>query len=119
MDESDILIDIIIILMYVLLASTLAVSVWSAWNGVRTHQRRQSTRIGYGVAAFTVVLLVVTWLLGSTRPIVSNGQVFDNPWWLRLRSSSSSRSSVAKHHLDGRHLVHAAGVLPCHLVNGK
>ena len=84
MDESDILIDIIIILMYVLLASTLAVSVWSAWNGVRTHQRRQSTRIGYGVAAFTVVLLVVTWLLGSTRPIVSNGQVFDNPWWLRL-----------------------------------
>ena len=84
MGENDILIDIIIILMYVLLAATLAVSVWSAWNGVRTHQRRQSTRIGYGVAAFTVVLLAVTWLLGSTRPIVSNGHVFDNPWWLRL-----------------------------------
>ena len=84
MGESDILIDIIIIAMYVLLAATLGVSAWSAWNGVRTHQRRQSTRIGYAVAGFTAFVLAVTWLLGSTRPIVSNGKVFDSQLWLRL-----------------------------------
>jgi magnesium-transporting ATPase (P-type) len=84
MGESDVLIDIIIIAMYVLLALTLGVSAWSAWNGVSTHQRRQSTRIGYTVAAAVVVLLLLTYVLGSTSPLRSNGQTFADPLWLRL-----------------------------------
>ncbi len=84
MGESDIFIDIIIIAMYVLLALTTGVSLWSAWNGVRTHQRRQSTRIGYIIAASVALLLLLTYVFGSTRPLLSNGVVFDNPLWLRL-----------------------------------
>lgn len=84
MADSDLFIDVLIVTMYVLLAVTAALCVWSAWNGVRTHQRRRSTRIAYIVAGATAVLLLLTYLLGSTRPLVSNGQVFDNALWLRL-----------------------------------
>lgn len=84
MGDSDILIDVIIMAMYVLLAVATALCLWSAWHGVRTHQRRQSTRIGYVVAGSTALLLLVTYLFGSTRPLLSNGKVFDNPVWLRL-----------------------------------
>ena len=70
--------------MYVLLALTTGVSLWSACNGVRTHQRRQSTRIGYTVAAAVALLLLVTYLLGSTSPLRSNGTTFADPVWLRL-----------------------------------
>ena len=84
MDENDVLIDIIIIAMYVLLALTLAVSAWSAWKGVRIRQRRKSTRIGYGVAGATALLLLVTCLLASTSPLQSNGALFTDTLWLRL-----------------------------------
>ncbi len=84
MGENDILIDIIIIAMYVLLAVALGVSVWSAWNGVRTHQRRQSTRIGYSVAAAIATLLMLTYGTASTTALRSNGQVFNDTLWLRL-----------------------------------
>lgn len=84
MGESDIFIDVIIIAMYVLLAVTIGLCLWSAWHGIRTHERRQSTRIGYAVAAATALLLLLTYVLGSTRPLLSNGKVFDNPVWLRL-----------------------------------
>ena len=84
MAESDLFIDVVIIAMYVLLAVAAALCVWSAWNGVRTHQRRQSTRIAYAVAGGTALLLLLTYLLGSTRPLLSNGQVFNDALWLRL-----------------------------------
>lgn len=70
--------------MYVLLAVALVASAWSAWNGVRTHQRRQSTRIGYAVAAAVALLLLLTYLMGSTNPLRSNGTTFADPVWLRL-----------------------------------
>ena len=84
MADSDLFIDVVIIAMYVLLAVAAALCVWSAWNGVRTHQRRRSTRIASGVAGATALLLLLTYLLGSTRPLVSNGKVFDDALWLRL-----------------------------------
>ena len=84
MGESDILIDVIIIAMYVLLAVTTGVCLWSAWNGVRTHQRRQSTRIGYATAGAVAVLLLLTYLTASTSPLRSNGQTFSDTLWLRL-----------------------------------
>ena len=76
MADSDLLIDVVIM--------ALGVTVWSAVRGVRRRQRRKSTRIGYSVAAGVALLLVMTYLLGSTHPIVSNGHTFDNPLWLRL-----------------------------------
>ena len=84
MADSDLFIDVVIIAMYVLLAIAVALCVWSAWNGVRTHQRRQSTRIGYIVAAATALLLLLTYMLASTSPLRSNGQTFTDPLWLRL-----------------------------------
>ena len=84
MADSDLFIDVVIIAMYVLLAVAAALCVWSAWNSVRTHQRRQSTRIAYAVAGGTALLLLLTYLLGSTRPLSSNGQIFNDALWLRL-----------------------------------
>lgn len=84
MGENDIFIDIIIIAMYVLLAVALGVSMWSAWNGVRTRQRRQSTHIGYITAAAVAALLVLTYATSSTAALRSNGQLFSDTLWLRL-----------------------------------
>ena len=84
MADTDWFVDVVIVTMYVLMAVAVAVSVWSAWRVARLRQRRQSTRIGYGVAGGVAVLLLLTYLLGSTAPLMSNGKVFDSPVWLRL-----------------------------------
>lgn len=84
MGEADLLTDVVIIAMYVLTAATLGVTLWSAWHGMRHGRRRQSTRIGWTVAGCVAALLAVTYLTASTRPVVTNGEVFDNAVWLGL-----------------------------------
>jgi hypothetical protein len=82
--DSEPIVDVVIIAMYVLMALALGVTLWSAFRTVVNRQRRQSTRIGYGVCGGTLLLLAVTYLLGSTRPLLSDGEVFSDATWLRL-----------------------------------
>ena len=60
MGENELVIDVVIGAMYVLTAIAIAVSAWSALRAIRQRQTRQSTRIGYGVAAGVLALLVIT-----------------------------------------------------------
>jgi uncharacterized membrane protein len=93
MDESNLFVDVVIVAMYVLLAVTLGLSLWSACHGVKTHQRQRSTRIAYGVAAGVGLTLLLTYLTGSTRPLPSNGSLFADPFWLRV-ADMFIRSSI-------------------------
>lgn len=84
MDDITLFVNVVIVAMYVLLAVTLALSVWSAIHGVKTHQRQRSTRIAYGVAVGVGLVLLLTYLFGSTRALPSNGSLFTDAFWLRV-----------------------------------
>ena len=65
-------------------------SGYSVWHGL--HNRRQGDdiingvpagRIGWCVAIGFVLLLLVTFLLGSSKPIVTNGELFTDVFWLK------------------------------------
>ena len=89
--EGSLLIDIVLWTMYVLLAVAIAAALWSAVHGVMTHERtddtlaaRHTSMLGYATTAGVAVTLLVTFLFGSTQPVVSNGQPFTDTLWLRL-----------------------------------
>ena len=91
MDDSSMFIDMLLWAVYLLLAGAVGVALWSAVHGVRTHERnvdalasRRTSMIGYVTAGFVAVVLVVTCLLGSTQPVVSNGKPFTYELWLML-----------------------------------
>jgi hypothetical protein len=91
MVESTLLIDIILWTVYVLLAVTVGMAVWSGVHGVRTHERmtdqlasRHTSLIGYATIALVAVVMLLTYLLGSSQPIATGGNTFADAFWLKL-----------------------------------
>ncbi len=91
MPDSSLFIDVVLWAVYVLLAAAVGAALWSAVHGVRTHEqtsdplmKRRTQVIGYVTAAVVALLLVLTYLLASTQPVMSNGQPFTDELWLRL-----------------------------------
>ena len=91
MTDSMLFIEIVLWAMYCLLAVTIGIAVWSAVHGVRTHEcendplaSRRTSMIGYATAVLVVIIMLLTYALASTKPIVSNGQPFADVFWLRL-----------------------------------
>ena len=91
MADTTLLVDIVLWTVYALLAAAIGIAVWSAVHGVRTHERskdplasRRTSMIGYATAALVAVVLLLTFLTGSTKPVVSNGQPFTDTFWLRV-----------------------------------
>lgn len=89
--DIETIIDIVLCSVYVLLAAALGVTLWAAIHGVRTHEQaadaltaRRVSMTGYLTAGLLAVTLLATYLLASTRPIVSNGHPFTDVMWLRL-----------------------------------
>lgn len=84
-------IDMLLYVVYLLLAVVTAAAVWSAAHGVRCHEKTKeptrgvpATAIAWGAAALLVVTMVVTFLLGSSEPLLINGQWFKDAFWLKL-----------------------------------
>ena len=91
MTNSTLFVEIVLWAMYCLLAVAIGIAVWSAVHGVRTHERtkdplasRRTSMIGYSTVALVVILMLLTFALASTYPIISNGQPFTDAFWLRL-----------------------------------
>ena len=91
MADSELFVDMVLWAVYLLLAGTVGVAVWSSVHGVRTHARnvdplatRHTSMIGYATAGFVAVTLLLTCLFASTQPVQSNGQPFTDALWLRL-----------------------------------
>ena len=91
MADSTLFIDILLWTVYVLLAAAVVMAVWSAVHGVRTHESsadptasRCTSMIGYATAGLVTVSLLVTYLLASTQPVVTNGNPYTDTLWLRL-----------------------------------
>ena len=91
MVDSILFIDIVLWAVYLLLLAATVMAVWSAIHGVMTHERiddplasRRTSMLGYVTAGLVAVVLLLTYLLASTQPVVSNGKPFSDPLWLRL-----------------------------------
>ena len=83
--------DVMLWLMYIVIAVALVVTAYSVWHGMRTRRqgddivnRVPAGRIGWLVILGLVVCLVVTFLLGSTSPVITNGVIYSDRFWLRV-----------------------------------
>jgi hypothetical protein len=83
--------DVMLGLMYLMLAVALGVTAYSVVHTLRNRQKGDDVvngvpagKIGWCVAIGLVACLVVTFLLGSTSPIVTNGTVFSDHFWLKV-----------------------------------
>ena len=88
---SPFLADVMLVLMYVVLAAAIAVCAYSVWHGLRNRRKGDDIingvpagRIGWCVAIGLVVCLLLTFLLGSSSPVVTNGQLFTDAFWLKV-----------------------------------
>ena len=83
--------DVMLWLMYIVIAVAMVVTAYSVWHGLCTTRkgddivnRVPAGRIGWLVILGLVACLVITFLLGSTSPIVTNGIVYSDSFWLRV-----------------------------------
>ena len=89
--NAPLLTDLLLGYTYLLLTVAIGVTAYSAIHGIRTRGRQSNTengvpagRITIATWGVTVLLLAITFALGSTGPIKVNGQDFGEAIWLRL-----------------------------------
>lgn len=82
--------DLMLWLMYLMLGAAMLVTACSVWHGLRTRRKGDDIingvpagKIGWCVAIGFVACLVVTFLLGSSQPVFTNGVVFSDIFWLK------------------------------------
>lgn len=82
--------DVMLGLMYLMVSAALLVSAYSVWHGLRNRRDGDDIingvpagKIGWCVAIGLVICLVVTFLLGSSSPVVTNGVRFTDVFWLK------------------------------------
>ena len=83
--------DIVLWLVYITLAAALAASAFSVWHGLRFRRKGSDVvngvpagRIGWLVLLGFVLIMGLSFALGSTEPILTNGVRFTDMLWLRV-----------------------------------
>ncbi len=87
--NAPLLTNVLLVFVFLLLLAALAALGWGmvrAWRH-RDHEMTDNgvpgKRIAWCVAGGTVVLLAVTFLLGSSSPILVNGNEYNDTFWLK------------------------------------
>ena len=82
--------DLMLWLMYFAVIAAIAVTIASVVKTLRMRTKDDEVvngvpqaRIAWTTALCFVVCLAVTWLLGSSRPLLTNGQPFTSTFWLK------------------------------------
>ena len=82
--------DVMLGLMYLMIVAALGVTAYSVWHGMRNRRKGDDIingvpagRIGWCVAIALVACLVVTFLVGSSSPVITNGVRFTDVFWLK------------------------------------
>lgn len=90
-DDAPLYVDVALVAMYVLTVVTLGLAVWSAVHGVMARdaqllpRERGLRRMAvYGSVGLSLVVMLITFLLGSSAPITVNGKPFTNTFWLKV-----------------------------------
>jgi len=82
--------DVLLGFTMLLLVTALAVGAWAVVTGIRERDKDGDVvngvpvaRIFYCVAAFTVLVMLVSFVFGAPSSVVVNGKVFADAIWLR------------------------------------
>jgi len=94
------MIDAILYIIYALLLVVVVLTLWSALRRVRI------TPLMIGVSAGLIVLLLLTYFLADTTPLMINGQEYADLFWLRVSDMLIWTSIVLM-------IVAIAGVVIC------
>lgn len=88
--SSPLFIELLLWTIYALLAVAVGITVWSVLRTMKKQgpSERYSNgiavrRIAWGTAAVLAALLALTFLTGSTEPLVINGRPYSDTFWLR------------------------------------
>ena len=88
---SPVFADIMLWLMYIAVAAALVVTGLSVLKTLRQRTKDDEiingvpqTRIAWTVGFIFVAILAVTFLLGSSTPLITNGQWYTNTFWLKV-----------------------------------
>ena len=83
--------DVMLILMYLALAVAMIATGYSVWHGLCFRRKGEDVvngvpagKIGWIVAVGFVLCMAITFALGSTEPILTNGQLLTDTLWLRV-----------------------------------
>ena len=84
-------IDVLLYAVYALLLVVTGLAVWSAVHRVRLNEKvKEPTRgvrsrgIAFVVCGLLLVVCLLTFLLGSSKPMLINGEWFKDVVWLKL-----------------------------------
>ncbi|MBR2292400.1 MAG: hypothetical protein IJ868_08870 [Prevotella sp.] len=87
---SSYLADIMLWLMYLALAAAIGVTALSVYKTLRMRTKDDEiingvaqTRIAWTVAGAFIACLALTFLLGSSAPVTTNGKLFTDVFWLK------------------------------------
>lgn len=98
--SSPIFVSVLLYTIYALLLIALGLLVWSAVRSVCRNRGEAVSnglpvrRMAWGVLVLVAVVLGLTCLLASTEPLVINGKVFDDSFWLRVSDMLISTSLI-------------------------
>jgi len=88
---SPFLADLMLWLMYIALAAAIAVTALSVAKTLRQRTKDDEiingvhqTRIAWTVAGAFLACLALTFLMGSSAPVRTNGQLFADTFWLKV-----------------------------------
>lgn len=83
--------DFVLYLMYLLTAGTIGIGLWSMWRSLKergTDQRTDNNipvkRISYSISIAIVVLLLITFIIGSSSEMMINGKIYKDVFWLKI-----------------------------------
>ena len=91
MFNTELLADVMLLLMFVAVVLALAAVAWATFVALRKRSggvakienHVPARRIVMATLAGTLLLALLTFLLGSSAPMHVNGHLFDNGFWLR------------------------------------
>lgn len=91
---NSLLAEVMLWMMYIVAVVAVVVTVVSAVRPLMIAPRKNSGNRGWLVVAFTVVMLLVAYLLGSDSPLVVNGKVYADAFWLKATDMLIISSTV-------------------------
>lgn len=93
--------DVLIVFMEILVVATACCGVWSIARGLKIRGKGEKQEnnvpiklIGYSVSVGTALLLVLTFLLGSSDPMSINGVPYTQAFWLKAADMLITSSLV-------------------------
>ena len=88
--ESPLYVSIVLYTIYALLLLAAALTGWSVVRSLRLQGKEggrlhgvPARRITLITLALVVATMAVTWMLGSTKPLMNNGKTFADAFWLK------------------------------------